>query len=106
MFVVALEPTERGESAAVVLAEALRLSRLEARAREWNAREHVRPAVLRRMDRLSQMIVSACRMALGDAGLALTGSAAEDAGIVLGAVDGGKAIPPPTALESCVRADQ
>jgi hypothetical protein len=33
MFVVALEPTERGESAAVVLAEALRLSRLEARAR-------------------------------------------------------------------------
>ncbi len=33
MFIVALEPTERGESAAVVLADALRLSRLEARAR-------------------------------------------------------------------------
>jgi hypothetical protein len=33
VFVVALEPTERGESAAAVLAEALRLSRLEARAR-------------------------------------------------------------------------
>jgi len=33
VFVVALEPTERGESAAAVLAEALHLSRLEARAR-------------------------------------------------------------------------
>jgi hypothetical protein len=39
MFVVALDPTERGESAAVVLAESLRLSRLEARTRVQAAAE-------------------------------------------------------------------
>lgn len=62
--------------------------RLEARAREWNAREHVRPALLRRMDRCSQMIVTACRMALADARLELAGSAADEAGIVVGTAFG------------------
>ncbi len=62
--------------------------RLEARAREWNARDHVRPALLRRMDRCSQMLVTACRMALADAGLELAGSAAEEAGVVVGTAFG------------------
>lgn len=62
--------------------------RLEARAREWNARDHVRPALLRRMDRCSQMIVTACHMALADAALALSGADADEAGIVIGTAFG------------------
>ncbi len=64
------------------------LPRLEARARDWNARDHVRAALLRRMDRCSQMIVAACRMALVDAELELTGRDAEEAGIVVGTAFG------------------
>jgi 3-oxoacyl-[acyl-carrier-protein] synthase II len=63
-------------------------SRLEARAREWNARDHIRPAVLRRMDRCSQMVVTACRMALADAALELTDAEAEAAGVVVGTAFG------------------
>ena len=62
--------------------------RLEARAREWRARDHVRPALLRRMDRCSQMVVSACRMALADARLELAGDEAEAAGVVVGTAFG------------------
>lgn len=65
-----------------------RTPRLEARARGWNAREHVKPALLRRMDRCSQMVVTACRMALADADLALAGADAEAAGVVLGTAFG------------------
>lgn len=62
--------------------------RLEARARDWNARDHVKPALLRRMDRCSQMVVTACRLALGDAALTLAGADAEAAGVVLGTAYG------------------
>jgi 3-oxoacyl-[acyl-carrier-protein] synthase II len=62
--------------------------RLEARVREWRARDHVRPALLRRMDHCSQMVVSACRMALADAELVLEGAAAEAAGVVVGTAFG------------------
>jgi 3-oxoacyl-[acyl-carrier-protein] synthase II len=62
--------------------------RLEARVRDWNARTHVAPRLLRRMDRCSQMIVSACRMALADAELALAGASAEAAGVVVGTAFG------------------
>jgi 3-oxoacyl-[acyl-carrier-protein] synthase II len=62
--------------------------RLEARARDWNARDHVKAALLRRMDRCSRMVVTACRMALGDADLTLAGSDAEAAGVVLGTAFG------------------
>ncbi len=62
--------------------------RLEARARDWRARDHVRPALLRRMDRCSQMVVSACRMALADARLELAGEEAEAAGVVVGTAFG------------------
>ena len=80
-----------GESGVATIAGADDASpppRLEARARDWNARDHVRAPLLRRMDRCSQMIVSACRMALADAALALEGRAAEEAGIVLGTAFG------------------
>jgi 3-oxoacyl-[acyl-carrier-protein] synthase II len=65
-----------------------RTPRLEARARDWNARDHVKPALLRRMDRCSQMVVTACRLALGDAELTLAGTEAEAAGVVLGTAFG------------------
>jgi 3-oxoacyl-[acyl-carrier-protein] synthase II len=59
-----------------------------ARGREWQPREHIQPASLRRMDRFSQMIVSACRMALADAALAPTATQAEDMGVVVGCAYG------------------
>ena len=59
-----------------------------ARARGWQARDHVTPALLRRMDHCSQMIVSATRMALADAALELAGGAAESAGVVVGSAFG------------------
>ena len=59
-----------------------------ARVRGWQARDHVKPTLLRRMDRCSQMIVSATRMALADAALELAGSAAESAGVVVGTAFG------------------
>src|SRR5882724_8295950 len=58
--------------------------RLAARVRDWQPKDHIRAASLRRMDRCSQMVVSACRMALEDAALALDPVDAEDAGVVLG----------------------
>jgi 3-oxoacyl-[acyl-carrier-protein] synthase II len=61
---------------------------LEARVRDWNARDHVKPALLRRMDHCSQMIVSAVRMALADAALELQGPDAEAAGVVVGTAFG------------------
>ncbi|MEO6029024.1 MAG: beta-ketoacyl synthase N-terminal-like domain-containing protein [Candidatus Binatia bacterium] len=61
---------------------------LEARVRDWQARDHIRSALLRRMDHTSRMVVSACRMALTDAALVLEGARAEDAGIVVGTAFG------------------
>ena len=62
--------------------------RLEARVRDWRSRDHIRPALLRRMDRCSQMVVSACRTALADAELVLAGATAESAGVVVGTAFG------------------
>ncbi len=62
--------------------------RLEARVRDFTARDHIRPALLRRMDRCSQMVVASCRMALADAGLTLAGADAENAGVVVGTAFG------------------
>lgn len=59
-----------------------------ARVRDWNPRDHVKPAALRRMDRFSQMVVSACRMALADARLELNPAVAEAAGLAVGAAYG------------------
>ena len=51
-----------------------RAPRLEARAATGTRATTCEPALLRRMDRCSQMIVTACRMALADAVLDLTGA--------------------------------
>lgn len=61
---------------------------LEARVRDWQAREHVKPALLRRMDHCSQMVVSAVRMAVADASLELVGDTAAAAGVVVGTAFG------------------
>ena len=62
--------------------------RCAARVRDFQPKEHVRPALLRRMDRFSQMVVTACRTALADAALALTAAEAEEAGVVVGTAFG------------------
>jgi 3-oxoacyl-(acyl-carrier-protein) synthase len=62
--------------------------RRAARARDWQPKAHVKPALLRRMDRFSQMIVTACRTALADAALALDPALAEETGIVVGTAFG------------------
>ncbi len=59
-----------------------------ARVREWTPRDHIKPATLRRMDRHSQMVVSACRMALDDGRLHLEPSLADGLGIAVGAAYG------------------
>ncbi len=59
-----------------------------ARVRDWNPKDHIKPAALRRMDRLSQMVVSACRSALADAGITLSPADAEETGIVFGTAYG------------------
>jgi 3-oxoacyl-[acyl-carrier-protein] synthase II len=62
--------------------------RTAARARDLDARAHIGATTLRRMDRLSQMVVTACRTALADAGLALDPAEAEEAGVVAGTAFG------------------
>jgi len=62
--------------------------RLEARVRDWQPREHIKPALLRRMDHCAQMFVTAARMALADAALALDAATAENAGLVVGTAFG------------------
>ncbi len=64
------------------------MPRLEARVRDWQPRDSIAPALLRRMDRFSQMIVSASRAALADAALTLDGATAESAGVVVGTAFG------------------
>jgi len=59
-----------------------------ARVRDWQPKDHIKPASLRRMDRFSQMVVSACRMAVADAGIDLTPAKAEETGVVVGAAYG------------------
>src|SRR6185436_15685827 len=50
---------ERNGAADDARADGRAAPRLEARARDWNARDHVRAPLLRRMDRCSQMVVTA-----------------------------------------------
>ena len=62
--------------------------RCAARVRDFHPKDHIPRALLRRMDRLSQMVVTACRTALADAALAFTAAEAEEAGIVVGTAFG------------------
>ena len=59
-----------------------------ARIASWDPREHAYAPALRRMDRLSRMIVSATRAAVADARLPLTARAADTTGMVVGTAYG------------------
>jgi 3-oxoacyl-[acyl-carrier-protein] synthase II len=85
------ERLQRGETA-IARAERIETGseppHLVAAVAEWNPRDHLAAAAIRRMDRLSQMVVTACRCALEDAALSLTPTAAETTGIVMGTAFG------------------
>jgi 3-oxoacyl-[acyl-carrier-protein] synthase II len=59
-------------------------SRSAALVADFDPREFIRPATLRRMDRLSQMATAAARMALDDAGLKIDAHNRDRVGVVLG----------------------
>jgi len=56
--------------------------------RDWEPKEHIPAAELRRMDRFSRLVVTACRTALADAALALDAPGAEATGLVFGTAFG------------------
>ena len=63
-------------------------SRLGAQVSDFTPQDFIRPATLRRMDRLSQMATAAARMALDDAGLQIDSQNRDRVGIVLGTAFG------------------
>lgn len=67
---------------------AAELPTLGARVQDFPAKDFISSVHLRRMDRLSRMIVAASRMALDDAGAALDGTSSEDCGVVVGSAIG------------------
>lgn len=64
-------------------------SKLAAEVFDFNAKDYLRPAGIRRMDRLSQMIAAAARMALDDAALSISPQNRDQVGIMLGTCFGG-----------------
>jgi 3-oxoacyl-[acyl-carrier-protein] synthase II len=64
-------------------------SKLGAEVRDFTPQDFIRPATLRRMDRLSKMAVAAARMALDDAGLPIDARNRDRVGVVLGTCFGG-----------------
>ncbi len=63
--------------------------RLAAEIRDFQARDFVSVKNLRRMDRLSAVATAAARMALDDAGLAVTPANRDRTGMILGTAWGG-----------------
>ena len=59
-------------------------AKLGAQVRDFTPKDFIRPATLRRMDRLSQMATAAARLALDDAGLQIGPHNRDRVGIVLG----------------------
>lgn len=64
-------------------------AKLGAQVRDFTPSDFIRPATLRRMDRLSQMATAAARMALDDAGLPVGPHNRDRVGVVLGTCFGG-----------------
>lgn len=63
--------------------------RLAAQINDFRAQDFIRPATVRRMDRLSQLVAAAARMAGEDAGLPITPENRDHVGIILGTCFGG-----------------
>lgn len=64
-------------------------SKLAAEVVGFTPRDFIRPASIRRMDRLSQMIAAAARMALDDADLTVNADNRDQIGVILGTCFGG-----------------
>jgi 3-oxoacyl-[acyl-carrier-protein] synthase II len=64
-------------------------SRLAAQVNGFRAQDFIRPATVRRMDRLSQLVAAAARMAGEDAGLPITADNRDRIGVILGTCFGG-----------------
>ncbi len=64
-------------------------SKMAAEALDFTAKDFIRPASIRRMDRLSQMIAAAARMALDDAALTIGPHNRDKVGVMLGTCFGG-----------------
>ena len=62
---------------------------LAAQVTGFKAQDFIRPATVRRMDRLSQMMAAAARMAVDDAGLTVTPENRDRIGVMLGTCFGG-----------------
>ncbi len=77
-----------GQSGVGLVERAGRGPEMVATAREFVAKDFIRSSHLRRMDRMSRMIVAASRMALDDAGLVREALADDGLGIVVGSVLG------------------
>jgi 3-oxoacyl-[acyl-carrier-protein] synthase II len=64
-------------------------AKLGAEIRNFTPKDFIRPATLRRMDRLSQIVTAAARMALNDAGFQIGPHNRDRVGVVLGTCFGG-----------------
>ncbi|MDK9709110.1 MAG: beta-ketoacyl-[acyl-carrier-protein] synthase family protein [Desulforhopalus sp.] len=64
-------------------------SKLAGEVTGFAAKDHIRPASIRRMDRLSQMIAASARMALDDACLSIGPENRDAVGVILGTCFGG-----------------
>jgi 3-oxoacyl-[acyl-carrier-protein] synthase II len=64
-------------------------SKLGAEIRDFTPQDFIRPATLRRMDRLSQIVTAAARMAIDDAGFQIGPHNRDRVGVVLGTCFGG-----------------
>jgi 3-oxoacyl-[acyl-carrier-protein] synthase II len=64
-------------------------SKLGAEIRDFSPQDFIRPATLRRMDRLSQIVTAAARMAIDDAGFQIGPNNRDRVGVVLGTCFGG-----------------
>ncbi|BBO75883.1 3-oxoacyl-[acyl-carrier-protein] synthase 2 [Desulfosarcina widdelii] len=63
-------------------------SKCAAEVRDFSAKDFISPRLLRRMDRLSQMVAASARMAIEDAGVDLASSDRDRMGIVMGTAFG------------------
>ncbi|WP_319521922.1 beta-ketoacyl-[acyl-carrier-protein] synthase family protein [uncultured Desulfosarcina sp.] len=63
-------------------------SKYAAEVRGFSAKDFISPRLLRRMDRLSQMVAAAARMAIEDAGVDLASTDRDRSGIVMGTAFG------------------
>lgn len=88
-FAPALFSGESGITTLTLFDPGLGGPRLAAQVTDFKAQDFIRPATVRRMDRLSQMMAAAARIAAEDAGLIVTPENRDRIGVMLGTCFGG-----------------